>query len=58
MMSYESFLKYKVDTKISALSNLEIAVILWLIYLLIHFVCIEIEIKIQTYVLWKVVINF
>jgi len=26
-MSYESFLKYKVNTKISELSNLEIAVI-------------------------------
>jgi len=51
------FCKYKVDTKISALSNLEIAVIFWLIYRT-HFVCIEIEIKIQTYVLWKVVINF
>jgi hypothetical protein len=34
MMSYESFLKYKVDTKISALSNLEIAVIFWLITVL------------------------
>jgi len=58
MMSYESFLKYKVDTKISALSNLEIAVIFWLNYFIIHFICIEIEIKRQTYVLWKVVINF
>ena len=57
-MSYESFLKYKVDTKISALSNLEIAVIFWLNYFIIHFICIEIEIKRQTYVLWKVVINF
>jgi hypothetical protein len=24
----------------------------------LHFVCIEIEVKIQTYVLWKIVINF
>jgi hypothetical protein len=48
-MSYEYFLKYKVDTKISALSNLEIAVIFWLIYFIIHFICIEIEIKIHMY---------
>ena len=49
MISHESFLKYKVNTKMSALSNLAIAVIFWLIYFIIHFVCVEIEIKIHMY---------
>jgi hypothetical protein len=58
MMSYASFFEVQSGYKNICTPNLEMAVIFWLIYFIIHFICIEIEIKIQTYVVWKLVINF